>query len=170
VVLNYGKKQTVSAMLLHEILDIAISITGADKGNIQLFTPETRALTIAAQRGFDSTFLNYFKAVHKETPGAAAAAMRSVEPVIVEDVTTDQIFVGDPSMNVVIDAGARAILCVPIVRLTGNLLGVISTHFRHPHRPTKRELGLVGTLARAASASLDGIGSRAKYLIMQRIK
>jgi hypothetical protein len=47
-------KHTVSAMLLREILDIAISITGADKGNVQLFTPETRALTIAAQRGFDA--------------------------------------------------------------------------------------------------------------------
>jgi len=163
LVLNYGKKHTVPAMLLHEILDIAISITGADKGNVQLFTPETRALTIAAQRGFDATFLKYFKKVHNESPGAAAATMRSVEPVIVEDVTTDQIFVGNPSMNVVINANARAILCVPIVGLAGNLLGVISTHFRDPHRPAERELGLVRTLAQAASACLDGRAARLNW-------
>jgi CheY-like chemotaxis protein len=37
---------------LEDILDAAIEITGADKGNIQLLDPETGVLEIAVRRGF----------------------------------------------------------------------------------------------------------------------
>jgi hypothetical protein len=46
---------------LHEILDAAITITKADKGNIRLIEPTTGALKIVAQRGFDAPFLKFFE-------------------------------------------------------------------------------------------------------------
>ena len=45
-------------LLLHEILDAAIEITGAQMGNIRLL--EGDLLRIAAQRGFEEPFLEFF--------------------------------------------------------------------------------------------------------------
>jgi hypothetical protein len=42
------------------ILDAAINLTGADKGNIQLPDAASGSLVIAAQRGFEEPFLNIF--------------------------------------------------------------------------------------------------------------
>jgi hypothetical protein len=117
---------------LHQILDAGIAITGADKGNIQLLEHEAVVLTMAAQRGFGHAFLKYFECV-RDRPSAYAAAMRSGERVIVEDVTTSEIFIGQPSMNVLVRAGVRAVTSTLLISSAGNLLGTISTHFREPH-------------------------------------
>jgi hypothetical protein len=47
--------------LLHDILDAAIEITGAQTGNIQLL--EGDSLRITVQRGFDRPFLEFFASV-----------------------------------------------------------------------------------------------------------
>jgi GAF domain-containing protein len=139
---------------LHEILDVAIAVAGANKGNIQLLEPEVGVLTIAAQRGFGPAFLEYFEYVRHES-SACAAAMRSGERVVVEDVTTSEIFVRQPSMNVLMDEGVRGVISTPLLSSAGNLLGMISTHFREPHRPDERQLGLMDLLARQAADYLE---------------
>ena len=48
---------------LEEILNVAIEISGADKGNIQLLDNETGMLTLATQSGFDEPFLEFFASV-----------------------------------------------------------------------------------------------------------
>jgi PAS domain S-box-containing protein len=139
---------------LYEILDVAIALAGADKGNIQLLEQEAGVLRIAAQRGFGPAFLKYFQHV-RDDPSACSAAMRSGERVVVEDVTTSSVFVGQPSMNVLIDAGIRAAISTPLMSSTGNVLGVISTHFRESRHPDERELGLIDLLARQAADYLE---------------
>jgi two-component sensor histidine kinase len=139
---------------LHGILDVGIAIAGADKGNIQLLEPGAVVLTIAAQRGFGHAFLKYFECV-RDGPSACAVAMRSGERVVVEDVTTSEIFVGKPSMNVVVRAGVRAVTSTLLMSSAGNLLGMISTHFREPHHPSERELGFMDLLARQAADYLE---------------
>lgn len=139
---------------LHEILDAAIAIAGADKGNIQLIEPELGVLTIAVQRGFGPVFLKYFEYVGDHRC-ACYVAMRSGERVIVEDVTTSEIFVGQPSMKVLIDERVRAVISTPLMSSAANVLGIISTHFADSHRPSERELSLLDLLARQAADYLE---------------
>jgi PAS domain S-box-containing protein len=139
---------------LHEILDAAIAIAGAHKGYVKLLKSETGALTIAAERGFGPAFLKYFQHVRDEA-SACSAAMRSGERVVVEDVTSCPLFIGQRSMNVLIDAGVRAVISTPLMSAAGNILGVISTHFREPHHPSARALGLMDLLARQAADYLE---------------
>src|SRR6516225_1293046 len=139
---------------LHEILDAGIAIAGADKGNIQLLEPGVAVLTIAAQRGFGPAFLKYFEYVD-DGPSACAAAMRSGERIVVEDVTTSGIFAGQPSMDVLVCAGVRAVISTLLISSAGNLLGMISTHFREAHHPSERQLGFMDLLARQAADYLE---------------
>jgi PAS domain S-box-containing protein len=139
---------------LNAVVDTAIAITGADKGNLQLFDPTAGVLTIAAQRGFEEPFLKFFASV-RDDASACAAAMRSGDRVIVEDVRESEIFAGQPSKEVMLDAGARAVSSTPLMASTGNLLGMISTHFANPHRPSERELHLLDLLARQTADYLE---------------
>jgi len=139
---------------LKSVLAVAIAITGANKGNVQLFNAQTSALIIAAQHGFEAPFLKFFEYV-RDDGSACSAAMRAVERVIVEDITSSKIFAGQPSMDVLIDAGVRAVISTPLVGSTGNVLGMISTHFGEPHRPQERELRLMDLLARHAADYLE---------------
>jgi len=136
------------------VVETAIAISGADKGNLQLFDSGSGTLTIAAQRGFNAPFLKYFEHVG-DNASACAAAMRSGEPVIVEDVTLSDIFAGQPSQQVLLDAGVRAVISVPLTSSGGNLLGMLSTHFGQPHRPSDRELRLIDLLGRQTADYLQ---------------
>src|SRR6185436_15685950 len=68
--------------LFGEVLDAAIAIAGADRGNLQLFEPETGTLKIVAQRGFDSSFVDFFQNA-VDRAAACTAAMKARRRVIV---------------------------------------------------------------------------------------
>jgi PAS domain S-box-containing protein len=138
--------------LLNEILDAAIEITGADKGNVQLF--EGEALRIVAQRGFEAPFLDFFDAVH-EGQAACGTALQTGERVIVQDVADSPMFAGTAARDVIVAAGVRAVQSTPLFSRTGRMLGVFSTHYGAPHQPDARELRLLDILARQAADLIE---------------
>ena len=123
------------SLLLHDILDAAIEITGAQMGNIQLL--EGDVLRIAAQRGFDRPFLEFFASVHGEQAACGTALQRG-ERVIVDDVLNSPIFVGTSALDVMVAAGARAVQSTPLVSRSGRVLGMFSTHYQQRAAATKR--------------------------------
>ena len=139
---------------LQLILDAAIEFTRADKGNIQLLDAASDALTIAVQRGFDERFLTFFAKVQSDSPSACGEAFNTRERVVIEDVAHSPTFAGTPALEVMLEAGARACQSTPLVS-KGKVLGVLSTHFGHPHRPDDRALRLVDLLARHAADYLE---------------
>jgi PAS domain S-box-containing protein len=139
---------------LENILEAAISLIRADKGNIQLFDSASGSLVIAAQRSFAEPFLNFFAQVHHNYT-ACGTALQSGGRVMVEDVTQSEIFAGQPSLNVLLEAGVRAVQSTPLISSAGRLLGMISTHFVQPHRPDENELRLMDLLARQAGDFLE---------------
>ena len=142
-----------SSLLLHDILDAAIEITGAQMGNIQLLDGDS--LRITAQRGFDRPFLEFFASVHGDQAACGAALQRG-ERVIVDDVLNSPIFVGTPALDVMIAAGARAVQSTPLVSRSGRLLGMFSTHYRRaPQQPSERVLRLLDILARQAADLIE---------------
>jgi GAF domain-containing protein len=132
------------------ILDAAIRISRADFGNIQLVNPESSLLEIIVQRGFDKEFLEFFSTVG-ENYAACGTAKTLARRVVVEDVRTNPIFARTDVKDALIRARVLAVQSTPIFDPCGNVLGVISTHFSAPHRPTVRELQIVDFLAGHAS-------------------
>ena len=57
--------------LLDEVLDATIALQNADFGNVQLYNPESQALEIVAQRGFQQDFLDHFAACTRKAPPVA---------------------------------------------------------------------------------------------------
>src|SRR6185437_1950362 len=112
--------------LLNEILDAAIDISHAQTGYLHLY--EDDALKIAAHRGLEAPFLEFFKVV-TEPNSACGAALARGNRVIVEDVADSPIYTSQ-AREVMLAAGAHAVQATPLVSHSGRVLGVFSTHYR----------------------------------------
>jgi PAS domain S-box-containing protein len=138
--------------LLEEVLHATIKLQNADFGNIQLYNPQSRTLQIVAQHGFQQEFLDYFRDARDDTATCCRALQRGSR-VIVEDVQTDPAF--EPHRRIAVSAGYRSVQSTPLFGRSGQPLGVISTHFRSPHRPSERELRLTDLYARQAAEMVE---------------
>jgi PAS domain S-box-containing protein len=139
---------------LKDVLDVAIEIAGADKGNIQLLDLQSGALQIATQQGFDNLFLEFFESVIDDN-SACGVAMQTKQRIIVEDVTESEIYAGKPALQAMREANVVAVQSLPLMSSAGTVLGIISTHFSHVHRPSEQELRLMDLLARQTADYLE---------------
>src|SRR5262249_46023812 len=122
---------------LDDLLEGAIRASRADFGNVQLYNPQIGALEIVAQRGLKRDFLDYFRTVRLEEGWCCAQAMQSGERMIIEDVEQDPSF--EPHRPIAAAAGYRGVQSTPLKSRSGNVLGMLSTHFRRPHCPSVRD-------------------------------
>jgi PAS domain S-box-containing protein len=139
---------------LKEILNVAMEISGADKGVVQLLDFDSGTLAIVTQSGFDEPFLRFFANV-EDGETAWKAAMNSQQRVIVEDIRESKLFAGKPQLEILTDAGVLAVQSSPLISSTGKLLGIISTHFGDRHLPSEQELRLMDLLARQTADYLE---------------
>ena len=160
--------------VLDEILTAAISLNKADFGTVQLFDPERRVLAIAAQRGFRTEFLEFFREVGVDGDSACARAMRERRPIMVEDVAADEAFA--PCLPAAEAAGFRAVLSVPLISSGGDFVGMLSTHFRESCRVSDNKLRMIVLYARRAAdlvrrfhseAALADVRERHRFLVDQ---
>ena len=140
---------------LEEVLDAAISLLDADMGNVQLVNPQTRQLQIAAHRGFRENFLEHFSRNGADPSAICVRAVHLGQTIIVEDVEKDPDFT--PHRAIAAAAGFRAVHSTPVTSRSGEFLGVLSTHFRAPHRPNERALRMIDLYARQAAEFIERI-------------
>src|ERR1700676_1398468 len=138
--------------LLEEALRGTNVLQNADFGNVQLYNPETKTLEIVAHRGFQQNFLDYFSSV-SETGAACGRSLQRRDRVIIEDVLADPDF--KPHRQIAASAGFRAVQSTPLFSRSGEPLGMISTHFRQPHRPSERELRFTDLYARLVAELIE---------------
>ena len=149
------REENKSETCFSEIVRTAIAISGAHKGNLQVFDEASRSLRIVAQHGFQEKFLKYFENVDDHVAASCSTAMATNEQVIVDDVLTSKIFVDQPAQKMLLEADVRAVISTPLRSSKGNLLGIISTHFNRPGHPSERQLRLTNILAQQAADYLE---------------
>jgi hypothetical protein len=136
--------------LLERALDGAVDLLGADLGHIQLVDPRTGALRIVVHTGFSPAFLAHFTAVADTSTACGRAARHGVQSHIV-DVNDDPGFA--PHRSIAAASGFRAVQSTPLLDAGDRVRGVLSIHFRHPHRPRPQDLQIMawyGDLTAAA--------------------
>jgi two-component system, sensor histidine kinase len=140
--------------MLEEILGATIELQHADFGNIQLYDPATDTLRIVAQRGFSREFLDHFRAVGSNDPSVCGRALRNRSRVVVEDVAADAAFA--PHRAISASADFRGVQSTPIFGRDDSIKGILSTHFRQPHRPAERDLQMTDLYLRIGAALIEG--------------
>lgn len=137
--------------VLPRLLDGALSLMGADFGNIQLLDPISGSLRIVTQFGFTSRFLDHFADVADDNSACGRAATERAQ-VVITDVRTDPGFA--PHREIAAASGFRSVQSTPLVAPSGRLVGMISTHFRHTHQPPEHDLWMMQQHARTAGQAI----------------
>jgi PAS domain S-box-containing protein len=140
---------------LEEVLLAAIEIMHADMGNVQLFDPSNNTLKIVTQRGFKQDFLDHFRVVQIEDETVCSRAMKSGERVVIEDVQSDALF--EPHRERASSAGYRGVQSTPLINRDRKMIGMLSTHYRHPHLPSEHDLQILDLYARQAADFIERI-------------
>ncbi|HKY08322.1 MAG TPA: GAF domain-containing protein [Candidatus Binatia bacterium] len=153
--LTNQRMNTSSDTALAEALDSALSVATADCANLQLVHRSRRGLELKAQRGFGQPFLDFFAFVN-DGRTACGRALREHRPVVVQDITTSPIFLGTEALEVMLDAGIRAVTSTPLIDDSGEILGVLSVHYRQPHPHMASGLIRLQTLATAVAGLIEG--------------
>jgi GAF domain-containing protein len=137
--------------LLDEVLEFALTLLHAERGNVQLADP-AGALRIAAQRGFGREFMEYFAAVTDDGSACGRAAQQHAQ-VVITDVTTDPGFA--PHREIALASGFRAVQSTPLVNRAGHLVGMLSTHYPQPTTLSRRDLQIVSRFGALVGESLS---------------
>jgi GAF domain-containing protein len=134
-------------LLFGKILEGALALAGADRGNVQVVDPATGSLRIAAQCGFSAEFLEYFAVVDDGRSACGRAARERAQTVVV-DVDVDPWFA--PHRDIAAATAFRAVQSTPLIERSGRLLGVVSTHYSQPNSPSARDREIMKRYAELA--------------------
>jgi GAF domain-containing protein len=75
--------------------------------------------------------------------------------VVVPDIETCDFMAGTADLDEYRRSNVRAVQSTPLISRSGELLGMISTHWREPHQPTERALRRLDVLARQAADLIE---------------
>lgn len=143
------------SLMFEELVAAAIDITKADKGTLQLLQPKTQKLQILAARGFDDSAARSFASTDRSAATSCAQALRDRQRVLIRDYATDPRVAGTEEARAHLAMGIHAAQSTPLITRSGTILGMISTHWGHPHEPEERQQRLVDILARQAADLLE---------------
>ena len=141
---------------LQEVLAVACEFTGTDRGCVQMLSPDGERLEMFVWHGYadDSPFISHFRYEGLEA-GCEVARVRRQRLIIEETRGFPSLEEGTEAGEAIRAEGLRASQSTPMASRSGDIVGVLSTQFRQPHRPTDHELRLVDMLAWTAAEFIE---------------
>jgi GAF domain-containing protein len=146
-----------SIAVLRLAIERAMLIDGASMANAQIVDPRTRDLRIVAHSGFPTEFLDFFELVQHSSNASCSSALASASAIWVADTTRSPIFAGSQALEVMLDAGSRAVASVPVTSPNGDVVAMLNTHHRRPTSWTHGQQLALGRLARTTGRILHGL-------------
>ena len=138
--------------MFEAVLDGALALAATDLGFLSVCDADRESLELKAQRGFDAWLVDELRWI---APGAgpAGTAFRERERVAIEDVEADHVTASERA--VARRAGFRASHSTPLISRSGHVVGVLSAHFREPHRASEREQQLIELYLHTAADQVE---------------
>jgi hypothetical protein len=114
--------------ILDAALEPAIRIARADRSTAHVVDPSTGARRLVAQRGFDTTVLDWLEiACDSES---VRPALAGEQPIWIPDVARSSILAESPALHALLDAGIRALASVPVKSFQAPLIAILSVYHR----------------------------------------
>ncbi len=143
---------TIDPDTIHSnILDAAMKLMSADFGSIQLYHRDRDALEMLAWKNLDPRSAQHWQWVASKALGARGKSLMKGKRLVIPDVELYKEFAGTDTLDHLRACGIRAVQTTPLVSVTGDVIGMVSTHWRTVHKPTEREFGFLDLLARQAA-------------------
>ncbi|WP_051481786.1 hybrid sensor histidine kinase/response regulator [Paraburkholderia nodosa] len=157
------------AALYSRIVEAARQLLGSDFASLQMLSGEENGhqrLDLIAHCGFTLAAAEHWRIVHIDSTTSCGAAWARGERVIVPDAETWPEFAGTVDLDVFRETGIRGMQTTPLRARDGTLIGMLSTHWAAPYRPTAPQLQLFDILANQAASLIER--TRAEGLLRER--
>ena len=153
----------ISTELIHEgngktlyekIVDAAVSVMRSEYASMQLLEPQpgkVGELILLAFRGFSAEAAQFWQRVATDSGSTCGVALRTGKRVIVPDVEKCDFMVGTEDLTTYRNTGIQAVQSTPLLSRSGQVVGMISTHWKQVHTPAERDLRMFDVLARQAA-------------------
>jgi len=141
-----------------KILDDAVALMCSDFASLQMLFPERGSggeLRLLAFRGFNPEAAQFWEWVRADSHSTCGIALRDKRTVVAPDIATCDFMAGSEDQRTYLQTGIRACQTTPLVGRGGNVVGMISTHWRTPHQPSEKDFQLFDTLARQAADLIE---------------
>ena len=142
-------------LLYKQLVDAAIALMKSDMASIQLYHPEKEQLELLSYKGFHPESAGHWKWINTDSKSICSAAMKNGDRCIVSDLEKEERTIETGNLHYYQLSGIKAVQSTPLISRNGNLVGMISTHWRDPHQPSERELQLFDVLARQAADLIE---------------
>lgn len=139
-------------LVLKEVLRAAMAVQQTDMGILSLRDSERGGLQLNVHSGFDEEFLKQIEWV-PPGGGACGTCYEQRRRIVVEDVEKDPLFALYREAARL--AGFKACHSTPLITRSGNIIGVLSVHFRRSRRPSERETRLMDLYAQMAADIIE---------------
>jgi len=143
-----------------KIVDDAVTLMHSDFASLQMLFPERGSggeLRLLAFRGFNPQAAQFWEWVSADSNSTCGIALRDKRRVVAPDIAACEFMAGSEDQRTYLQTGIRACQTTPLVCRGGNVVGMISTHWRTAHQPSKKDLQLFDTLARQAAELIDSL-------------
>jgi PAS domain S-box-containing protein len=140
--------------LYAEILQAAVTLMKADKGTIQLYDAATDELRLIASHNLAPELHAAFGIVTKATGTSCAFALQTHSRAIIPDFSQPEHH-DTPASVAHRAAGVLAAQTTPLLTRSGELLGMMSTHWSEPWQADERALRMLDILARQAADLIE---------------
>ncbi len=141
--------------ILYNILKAAIIISGAYKGTLQLLQPGSGRLEMAAQLGFEQSYVDFFSSMPHDNAGICTKALQQEERIIVEDIMKSPVYINTPALDIHLAAGVRAVQSTPLISRIGKVVGILSTYWDRPCYPGDQMQRYIDLLAGQAADIIE---------------
>lgn len=146
-------RQDALDAVMREVLAAAAELVGADRASAQLSARGGGSMRLVSAIGFSDEFCGEFREVEADGFTTCAAALRNRARVIVEDLAAAPEFA--ELARAMAPYGIRAAMSTPLVATDGSLLGLFTTYWHRPHRPTEHELRLLELYIQQAARHVE---------------
>ncbi len=155
--------------LYERIVDGALDLMDSDFSSMQVFDAGKNELQLLAWRGFhpDSAATWDRIGVGGEH-SACAEALRRGHRVLVQDVVACDFLRGTPDLEQFALSCIRSVQSTPLRSRSGELIGMISTHWQTPHDPSELSLQFLDVLARQAADLIERTRAEAQIVMLGR--
>ncbi|MGA2057882.1 MAG: GAF domain-containing protein [Bradyrhizobium sp.] len=144
--------------LYDKLVEAAATIMRSEVCTVQILHPErgpAGELRLLASRGLLPEGVKFWEWVRADSGCTCGEVLRTGKRAIAEDVANCAFMAGKPDRDVLLAAGIRAGQSTPLITRSGKLVGIISTHWTRPHRPSERDLRMFDILARPTADLIE---------------
>ena len=159
--------------LYSKILDAAVAIMRSQFASMQMLHPERGPvgglgeLKLLSARGYTDAALKQFEWVGPRMNTSCGVSLRTGLRTIIPDVETCEEL-GPELLAAFLQTNIRSMQTTPLISRTGQLLGMITTHWSEPHEPSLRDLRLMDILARQAADLLERTKAETALIARER--